>query len=84
MFFYPKAMTPGCTTESCNFRDTYEEFMAAGYDIVGVSPDKPSLNKRFKERKVSTSTCSPMWTTRSLKVWVLGGKRRITARCSKG
>ena len=51
MFFYPKAMTPGCTTESCNFRDSYDEFMAAGYDIVGVSPDKPSLNKKFKEKE---------------------------------
>ena len=51
MFFYPRAMTPGCTTESCNFRDSYDEFMAAGYDIVGVSPDKPSLNKKFKEKE---------------------------------
>ena len=51
MFFYPKAMTPGCTTESCNFRDSYDEFMEAGYDIVGVSPDKPSLNKKFKEKE---------------------------------
>ena len=51
MFFYPKAMTPGCTTESCNFRDSYDEFMEAGYDIVGVSPDKPSLNMKFKEKE---------------------------------
>ena len=51
MFFYPRAMTPGCTTESCNFRDSYDEFMEAGYDIVGVSPDKPSLNRKFKEKE---------------------------------
>ncbi len=51
MFFYPKAMTPGCTVESCDFRDSYEEFRDAGYSILGVSPDPPSLNKRFQEKE---------------------------------
>ena len=51
MFFYPRAMTPGCTTESCDFRDSYAEFHEAGYDIVGVSPDPPSRNARFREKE---------------------------------
>jgi len=51
MFFYPRAMTPGCTTESCDFRDSYQEFVAAGYEVVGVSPDPPSRNRRFKEKE---------------------------------
>lgn len=51
MFFYPRAMTPGCTTESCDFRDSYSEFTDAGYDVLGVSPDEPSLNKQFKEKE---------------------------------
>ena len=51
MFFYPKAMTPGCTTESCDFRDSYGEFADAGYAIVGVSPDPPERNLRFKEKE---------------------------------
>jgi peroxiredoxin Q/BCP len=51
MFFYPAAMTPGCTTESCNFRDNYTEFAAAGYDIVGVSPDPPARNAKFKAKE---------------------------------
>jgi peroxiredoxin Q/BCP len=51
MFFYPRAMTPGCTTESCDFRDSYSEFSEAGYAIVGVSPDQPSANKKFKEKE---------------------------------
>jgi peroxiredoxin Q/BCP len=49
MFFYPRAMTPGCTTESCDFRDSYHEFEAAGYRVVGVSPDPPARNKKFQE-----------------------------------
>jgi peroxiredoxin Q/BCP len=51
MFFYPKAMTPGCTTESCDFRDSYSEFTEAGYEVVGVSPDRPERNARFKEKE---------------------------------
>ncbi|MET0566350.1 MAG: thioredoxin-dependent thiol peroxidase [Acidimicrobiia bacterium] len=51
MFFYPAAMTPGCTTESCDFRDSYQEFTEAGYQIVGVSPDTPAKNAKFKEKE---------------------------------
>ena len=51
MFFYPRAMTPGCTTESCDFRDSYSEFAESGYEIVGVSPDPPSRNQKFKEKE---------------------------------
>jgi peroxiredoxin Q/BCP len=51
MFFYPRAMTPGCTTESCDFRDGYEAFGAAGYEVIGVSPDPPSRNAKFKEKE---------------------------------
>jgi peroxiredoxin Q/BCP len=51
MFFYPAAMTPGCTKESCDFRDSYQEFAEAGYEVVGVSPDPPAKNARFKEKE---------------------------------
>lgn len=51
MFFYPRAMTPGCTTESCDFRDSYAEFNEAGYEVVGVSPDPASRNLKFKEKE---------------------------------
>jgi peroxiredoxin Q/BCP len=50
VFFYPKAMTPGCTTEACGFRDDYERFRAAGYEIVGISPDPPADNAAFRAR----------------------------------
>ncbi|HET9259152.1 MAG TPA: thioredoxin-dependent thiol peroxidase [Acidimicrobiia bacterium] len=51
MFFYPRAMTPGCTTESCDFRDSYAEFADSGYDVIGVSPDPPSRNAKFREKE---------------------------------
>lgn len=51
MFFYPKAMTPGCTTEVCDFRDNYQAFIDAGFFVIGLSPDPPSSNARFKEKE---------------------------------
>lgn len=50
VFFYPKAMTPGCTVEACDFRDSYEELLAAGVAVVGVSPDPPEDLARFREK----------------------------------
>lgn len=51
IFFYPRAMTPGCTTESCDFRDSYAEFADSGYEVIGVSPDPPSRNAKFREKE---------------------------------
>ena len=51
MFFYPKAMTPGCTAEACDFRDNYRAFFDAGLAVVGVSPDPPPANARFKDKE---------------------------------
>jgi peroxiredoxin Q/BCP len=48
IYFYPKAFTPGCTTESCDFRDRHEFLSAQGYDIVGVSPDQPEYLEKFR------------------------------------
>jgi len=48
IYFYPKAFTPGCTTESCDFRDRYDRFVAAGYAIIGVSPDTPEKLASFR------------------------------------
>jgi thioredoxin-dependent peroxiredoxin len=50
LFAYPAAMTPGCTKEACDFRDSLDVFRAAGYAIAGISPDKPEKLARFKER----------------------------------
>lgn len=50
LFFYPEAMTPGCTTEACDFRDSLAPLQAAGYAVVGISRDEPERLKRFAER----------------------------------
>ena len=47
LYFYPRAATPGCTTQACDFRDSLASLAAAGYRVVGVSPDSPDALERF-------------------------------------
>ncbi|WP_288799613.1 thioredoxin-dependent thiol peroxidase [Arsenicicoccus cauae] len=51
IFFYPAAMTPGCTTEACDFRDSLGSLRAAGYEVVGISKDAPDKLARFREKE---------------------------------
>jgi peroxiredoxin Q/BCP len=50
LYFYPKADTPGCTAEACEFRDDIRAFAKQDVAIVGVSPDKPAAQAKFKEK----------------------------------
>jgi peroxiredoxin Q/BCP len=50
LYFYPKADTPGCTVEACEFRDGIKAFGKKGAAIVGVSPDKPAAQAKFKQK----------------------------------
>jgi len=54
IFFYPAAMTPGCTKEACDFRDSLARLQNAGYDVVGISPDKRDKLARFVEKESLT------------------------------
>lgn len=49
LYSYPKANTSGCTAEACSLQAHKEELAAAGYDIIGVSKDKPTLQKKFAD-----------------------------------
>jgi thioredoxin-dependent peroxiredoxin len=50
VYFYPAAMTPGCTKQACDFRDSLDSLAAAGYQVLGISPDKPEKLARFRDR----------------------------------
>jgi peroxiredoxin Q/BCP len=50
VYFYPKASTPGCTVQSCSVRDARRDFTKKGVAVVGVSPDKPSAQKKFDDK----------------------------------
>lgn len=54
VYFYPAAMTPGCTTQACDFRDSLASLTAAGVTVLGISPDKPAKLTKFVERDALT------------------------------
>ncbi|MBZ5732955.1 thioredoxin-dependent thiol peroxidase [Nocardioides sp. TRM66260-LWL] len=54
VYFYPAAMTPGCTKQACDFTDSLASLQAAGYEVLGVSPDKPEKLAKFRERDALT------------------------------
>ena len=47
VYFYPKAATPGCTTEACDFRDNLASLQGSGYEVIGISPDAPAALAEF-------------------------------------
>jgi peroxiredoxin Q/BCP len=54
LYAYPAAMTPGCTRQACDFRDSLASLQAAGYEVIGISPDKPARLTQFRERDAIT------------------------------
>jgi peroxiredoxin Q/BCP len=50
VYFYPAAMTPGCTTEACDFRDSLADLNDAGLAVLGISPDPPAKLAKFRDR----------------------------------
>lgn len=64
VYFYPKAMTPGCTVQACGLRDNMDELKKAGVDVLGISTDKPEKLSRFAEKSCLTLRSCLMRTTR--------------------
>ena len=56
LYFYPAAGTPGCTTQACDFRDSFASLQAAGYTVLGVSKDSPQALKDFSQNEDLTFT----------------------------
>ena len=56
VYFYPAAMTPGCTKQACDFTDSLDSLQTAGYEVLGISPDKPEKLAKFRTRDALTIT----------------------------
>ena len=56
VYFYPAAMTPGCTTQACDFTDSLSSLKGAGYEVLGISPDAPAKLAKFRTRDGLTIT----------------------------
>jgi peroxiredoxin Q/BCP len=51
VYFYPAAMTPGCTKQACDFRDSEQSLAAAGLTVLGISPDNPAKLAKFRDKE---------------------------------
>lgn len=84
LFFYPAAMTPGCTKQACDFRDSLASLEAAGYTVLGVSPDTPEKQHKFAERDALTYSLLSDPNHNVLNAYGAYGEKNLYGRISKG
>ena len=84
VYFYPKASTPGCTKEACDFRDSLEAWAAAGYAVVGISPDSPEALARFARKQSLPFPLLSDTDHRVMEAWGAWGEKKSYGRTSTG
>ena len=84
VYFYPAAMTPGCTKQACDFRDSLAPLQAAGYVVLGVSPDKPAKLAAFVERDALTFPLLSDPDHAVLEAWGAWGEKSLYGRTVTG
>lgn len=77
VYFYPAAMTPGCTTQACDFSDSLESLRGAGYEVLGISPDAPARLAKFRERDHLTLTLLSDPDRTALEGWGAYGEKSM-------
>ena len=83
VYFYPAAMTPGCTTQACDFRDSLASLQGAGFAVVGVSPDAVDKLAAFVEQEHLTFPLGSDPEHAVLEAWGAWGEKLTTARPSR-
>ena len=84
VYFYPKAATPGCTTEACDFRDSLSALDAAGYAVIGVSPDSVDEIRSFAEAEHLTFPLLADSDAAVAKAWGVWGEKTVGDRTFDG
>lgn len=84
IFFYPAAMTPGCTKEACDFRDSLQPLKDAGYDIVGISPDAPTKLATFVEKEALTYPLLSDESKETLEAYGAYGEKKLYGKTVVG
>lgn len=84
VYFYPKAATPGCTTEACDFRDSLSSLAAAGYAVIGISPDSVDEIRAFAEAEALTFPLLADTDAAVAKAWGAWGEKTIGDRTFDG
>jgi peroxiredoxin Q/BCP len=84
VYFYPAAMTPGCTTEACDFTESLSSLKAAGFEVVGISPDSPTKLARFRERDGLTITLLSDADRSVMQAWGAYGEKKLYGKVVEG
>ncbi|RLD68782.1 MAG: thioredoxin-dependent thiol peroxidase [Bacteroidetes bacterium] len=84
LYFYPKDSTPGCTAESCNLRDNYNDLKAKGFEVIGVSPDPEKSHIRFKEKNDLPFELIPDTEKEVLNDYGVWGEKKMYGRTYMG
>ena len=84
VYFYPKACTPGCTKEACDFRDSLEGLKAAGYTVVGISPDPVTAQAKFASRHDLPFPLLSDADHTVMEAWGVWGEKKNYGRVSVG
>lgn len=84
VYFYPAAMTPGCTKQACDFSDSLESLRKDGYEVVGISPDKPQKLAKFRERDALTLTLLADPDKDVLRAWGAYGEKKLYGKTVEG
>ncbi|GAB2749666.1 thioredoxin-dependent thiol peroxidase [Nocardioides pakistanensis] len=84
VYFYPAAMTPGCTKQACDFTDSLDSLKAAGYEVLGISPDKPEKLAKFRERDALTITLLSDADRSVMTQWGAFGEKKLYGKVVQG
>jgi peroxiredoxin Q/BCP len=84
VYFYPAAMTPGCTKEACDFTDSLDSLKGAGYEVLGISPDKPEKLAKFRERDHLTITLLSDPSKQTLASYGAFGEKKMYGKTVEG
>jgi peroxiredoxin Q/BCP len=84
VYFYPAAMTPGCTTQACDFTDNINTLRSQGYEVLGISPDKPEKLATFRERDALTITLLSDPEKQVMKQWGAFGEKKLYGKTVEG
>jgi thioredoxin-dependent peroxiredoxin len=84
LYVYPAAMTPGCTTQACDFRDSLQSLHARGFEVVGISPDKPARLAKFRERDSLTFPLVSDPDKTTLKAYGAYGEKKLYGKTVEG
>ncbi len=84
VYFYPAAMTPGCTKQACDFTESLDSLRAAGYEVLGISPDKPEKLAKFRERDHLTLTLLSDPDKAVMTEWGAFGEKKLYGKVVTG